>query len=507
MVEKIRTFILKHADLSYAFLVFAFFLIISSLSPINGDDWGNHIIGMRGLRGWIGQAIGMYFDWEGRFAGRLFINALTFNKCLWNILNALATSSLYFLIIKLVKPKQITLTSIILILGILLIGNDMFTQIYLWIAGNITYFVPLVLILIYLYMIDYYLKNKKLFKWYIYVVWFILNLMIPMFVEHMGVIMIIINLSLLIYLSLKQRNFNKLFLYSLLVSFISFLSMVLSPGTAARVAFEASSFNNASLFEKIMINLPNFIQYTITKNNFLLIIFPVSFIYLGFGKTNNRYLRFLISLVNIIPLMVIALNVVNSPWFNENTFISIVRKVNFLYEMNFVTISYWLIYLISFFILLLLHFKDRQAVIFYFLLGMLANGVMLLSPIWGSRTSLFTVYMLIITNLFVISEINFKNMRPIIVFGKLSIIVIMSIYIILYYNVYLQNNKRESDIDHQLKANINIIEIEKIPDYALWGINPEGNYHLKTFKDYYDIPQEKEISLIPIKYKYFIFYK
>ena len=71
----------------FLILIFAIFLIILFLSPISGDDWGNYLVGEQGIRHIIGQAIGMYFDWEGRFVSRLFINFLTYNKIaifFWN---------------------------------------------------------------------------------------------------------------------------------------------------------------------------------------------------------------------------------------------------------------------------------------------------------------------------------------------------------------------------------------------------------------------------------------
>ena len=67
-------------------IIFIIFLIINFLSPRTGDDWSNYLEGTLGIRHMIGQAIGMYFDWEGRFISRLLINFLTYYKVLWNIM-------------------------------------------------------------------------------------------------------------------------------------------------------------------------------------------------------------------------------------------------------------------------------------------------------------------------------------------------------------------------------------------------------------------------------------
>ena len=85
---------------------FLFFFILFCLSPISGDDWGNYIAGSNGLYHSIGNAVGMYFSWEGRFVSRILINVLTYHKFLWNIVNSLAIVLLFYLAIKIINPKR-----------------------------------------------------------------------------------------------------------------------------------------------------------------------------------------------------------------------------------------------------------------------------------------------------------------------------------------------------------------------------------------------------------------
>ncbi|MCI8574902.1 MAG: hypothetical protein HFI09_00345, partial [Bacilli bacterium] len=116
------------------FLVFLFFLLISFWMPISGDDWQNYIVGSRGIRHMIGQAIGMYFDWEGRFVSRLLINFLTYYKFVFNILlAALITGGIYAIEhLGLVKNKSFFF---LFVLGIFLfLDNPLFTQTILWVA-------------------------------------------------------------------------------------------------------------------------------------------------------------------------------------------------------------------------------------------------------------------------------------------------------------------------------------------------------------------------------------
>ena len=76
MLEKIKN--------NYIYLIsFIFFLIILSLAPINGYDWGNYPVGAQGLRMILSAAKGMYFSWEGRFVSRIIIYLFTYYKFLF----------------------------------------------------------------------------------------------------------------------------------------------------------------------------------------------------------------------------------------------------------------------------------------------------------------------------------------------------------------------------------------------------------------------------------------
>lgn len=104
-------------------LIFIFFLIITFLVPISGDDWGNYIEGSLGLKHTITHSINMYFSWEGRFISRLLITFLTYYKPLWNIMNSLLITSIIYLIMKIIKPKNkklifLTTTLMILLMNI-----------------------------------------------------------------------------------------------------------------------------------------------------------------------------------------------------------------------------------------------------------------------------------------------------------------------------------------------------------------------------------------------------
>ena len=82
--------------------IFILFFVILCLSPICGDDWGNYIISRRGIYHAFGEAVGMYFAWEGRFVSRVLINLLTSHKILWNIVNSIFILGIVYYFIKII---------------------------------------------------------------------------------------------------------------------------------------------------------------------------------------------------------------------------------------------------------------------------------------------------------------------------------------------------------------------------------------------------------------------
>lgn len=467
----------------FLILLFVIFLIILFLSPISGDDWGNYLVGEKGIRHIIGQAIGMYFDWEGRFVSRLSINLLTYNKWLWNIVNSSLILSIIYFSVKIINPKNKKIIYLLSFLGILCMNIFTFSQTITWIAGNVTYLFPLALLIIYIYYIKYHIDNNNI------LILSILNLILPMFVEHMAILTVIINLFVLIYKYIKDKKIDKRFVLYLIISIISTLLMLLSPGTKLRNSIENNMFNDLSLFEKIIYNIPNFIYYTFIVNSYLLILFVICNIYLTNRQIKNKVLKYILNLyILVIPILTIV---------SYN--LSIV-KINFLNQIinpnNILIIIYWISLIIIYLYLIIKNIKeeDYKFILLITLLGLISNAVMLISPTWGYRTSLATYIFLLIGLLFIISKIKINK-----IIEKLLIIIsifITLIYLLIYTNLYKQNKEREKIIEEDINNNNEVIRIKKLPGYGPCNINPTNEYHLEVFKEYYNIDSEKETIMI-----------
>ncbi len=467
----------------YIIVTIVFFIMILFLSPISGDDWGNYMVGTQGLRHMIGQAIGMYFDWEGRLVSRIFINFLTYHKWLWNIINSLLITSIIYFTVKIIEPKDKKTIYFLSLFGIIGMNIYMFSQSITWLAGNITYLFPLSLYIMYLY----YLKTNQVKN---HIVSFgILNFILPMFVEHMAVLLVLTNLLVNIILYIRTKKVDKILLCHFILSTFSTILMLLSPGSNLRTKIENIEFNQLSLIWKILYNIPNFMYYTFISNAYLMILWIIVMIYLIRKQFTNKIVKkIFIFYITGIPILTII---------GYHTSILQISYLNFIIDSHhLLVILYWISFVSIFIFLMIKNIKNQENIycLILFLIGISANGIMLLSPTWGYRTALATNILVLISLLWIISDIKIPGMMKKIIpilGGSL-----LFLYLILYSYLYYVNQEREQFIKQQIKSNQNIIQVKKLPIYAPCNSNPTNEYHEKVFKKYYDIEGNKKIQII-----------
>ena len=475
--------------------IFLFFIIIFFLSPISGDDWGNYFVGSEGLRHSIEVAINLYFNWEGRFISRIFINILTYHKWLWNIINSLLIVSTIYMGMKFIGKKSKKYIFPLMILVILFMNLYTFSQTITWLAGNMTYFFIIPVILWYFY---YLLNNDEYSKCFSFI-FVLINFFGTMFVENMAVVLIGGNILLILYKYIKNKRIDKKLIIYTFISILSTIIMLLSPGTRYRNSIENLEFNELSIFGKILVNIPNFIFYTFIANSYLLLLMSWSNYLIIKKKVNNKWLKFcLIGLVLIIPLLTVII-------YPVSMFIN--TKLSFLINSSSIfVICYWLIYLIISLGLLISEDKKKLDTIFLFLVGLCSNVAMLISPTWGFRTSVFTYICLSIVALKTINKyVKEKNFFEYLCYSLVGCGAIF--YLVLYMNVYKCQINLEKSIQKQLNENNNIIYIDEFPSFVNCNINPVNEYHIGKYKLYYDIPEDKQLVLVDGSWKYLIFYK
>lgn len=470
--------------------IFVFFLIIFFLSPISGDDWGNYLVGKTGFYKSITEAVGMYFSWEGRLISRVLINILTYQKTLWNIVNSLVITGTVYLIIRIINPKK-KIIYLLALLAFLLMNIFTFSQVVPWLAGNITYLFVIPLLLLYFYYI--FEDDKKLI-----ISFSILNLVMTMFVEHMAIILVLSNILFVIYRYIKNKKIDKELILYLIMSIFGTVVMLLSPGSLYRSSVENIEFNKLSLIAKLIYNIPNFIYYTFIINPYMIILLSISNIYLIRKNINNKLLKILLIIfMNVIPLLTSVLYIISN------------IKPIYIFLLDSNSIVLWIFYIIYILMFIYLIIKNNKSIfnkeMFFFIIGISSNLVMMVSPTWGYRTSLATYIFLCIFSLIIISN-NIKERKVYNTILSLGVILCSIFYMVLYISIFRQYKENKTIIEKGIKNKSKVIEIYKYPYFVNCNINPDNEYHLKMFKNYYNISEDTEIILLDNNWKYLILY-
>ena len=387
----------------FAIILFALFLALNFLIPLAGDDWGNAVSGLNSFGEIIDSAVYYFMTHEGRFISRIFVLIFTQDKFLWNILCALLVVIVFILINKIVKNKTNKFILFLTFSFFFLLENEVLKQAVLWLTGNLTYMLPAVLSLIFLYLNKDILDNKFEINNLKFIISLILLALVSMMVEPVSAAMVLGTLLLFIWASIKRKKFDiKRFSYFAVIS-IGFILMLTSPGAANRL--DTMAFSEMGLIEKIITNIPNFINYTYITNSVLILLIALS-IALIIKKNNLKFAKTSIALMFTFVIFTILISAYN---FAKHYFfinIPILNKLLFLgNSQNILIILIWVVITLLFLYLIIRYIKGNEKIkiLFYVIIGYGANIAMLLSPLWGGRTTFFTILMLFIACLLIIN--------------------------------------------------------------------------------------------------------
>ena len=485
----------KNREILYFIGIFTFYVLILFLCPIAGDDWGNYLVGQSGIKHIVENTLKLYTTWEGRLISRFLIDIFSYHKILWNIVNALFITAIPYFITKIINPKNKLITYSLILLSLITMNIYTFSQTIVWIAGNVTYLLVIPIILLYIH----FLYEKKTSKYK--PLFILLNVITPMFIEHMAIILVLINIYFIIKDYLKNKKINTELLVYLIISIVSTTSMLLSPGNRYRSKTEDTEFAKLFILEKIIKNIPNFINYTYIINSSLLLMFIVSNYLLIKKYIKNNIIKITLNIYNLIPILTII-----------SYLFTIIKKnilTPFSNGQNILLIIYYIVYAILTLYLYIRYTKEIKTdkIIFFYLLGMISNIIMMVSPTWGYRTSLSTYIFLTIPMIMIIDKL-YKPLKNKLDFKFLATITtgIVFFYLSLYVSVNMQYKENKKIIEDAIENNKEVIEVKEYPSFANSNINPTNEYHIEAFKKYYKINNNQTIKIIPNNWKYFIFY-
>ena len=406
---------MKKLNKDNAYLIFAFFVVIlfayiTYLTPLAGDDWG-YAVGGSGGNPFI-LAYNQYFSWSGRYFAELWNYAVAPNKMIWNVLNPLIFGAIYIMIYKIISPKinRILINFVILFL-MLYVKDQVRMETYSWIAGT-TYTIPLLFSLIYVYLCKKIMIDGDRKVPY-YVILGFLAFYIGLAMENIAASMLVINAAILLYAYVYKIPKFKLLLFPVLSSVVSFLLLRLSPGANYRLHNSHSEWLRFNLFEQIQLNWVNFIKYTFVDNKYLIFalgIITITFAIKRYGQyKSNKTVATAICSISGLTIFLSMAELLYS-W----TGLSILRFCFDIYEFDYALIITSVVYLsfvISIIVLLFITLVGDESYegFLYVVIAGVSNLAMLFSPIFGSRSSIYTIYYIILLVCYLLAFIKLEK--------------------------------------------------------------------------------------------------
>lgn len=472
--------------------VFAFFYRISSLTPLAGDDWGYAINGMQGQP--FKMAFDFYFSWSGRFFSELYGFLVTPNKAFWNILNALLFTSIFYNSLKISRMDRSIVGMVLLLFLMFSVKDELRMETYTWLMGT-TYVIPLALSLFYFNRLIYTLDNGiKLKPWYV-VLHTLILFYIGLTMENIAVVMVFANICLILYSYIKYREIP-LYLYNFLfISILSFVLLRLSPGASARLIRDHQDWMRLSIIDQVMINYPNFIRFTFVEHRYLVLIFSGLNILIALKRilvSNKNHF------INIILLVVFIFSSLISISLTLSNYIELTFMANLVDYKSIINLAFWPIFIIAIFVnILSLENSDKERVLFLILLAGLSNGVMMASPIFGFRSSLYTVYFMMIASLILLKSLDWKWLNWLILIPLFILLARASLGLNAKYELVARVHEIRLGELTYYRDNPEVKEawLIRYPIFSIHSgdIEQDDPYHMEVFKEYYELNQDVEL--------------
>ena len=467
--------------------VLMLFAYITCKTPLAGDDWGYALNGSAGTP--IKTALEFYNSWSGRFFSELWGMIVPGHKWIWNIVNPLLFMGIFICIYKLAYVQNKSILCSLLILAIMLsVDDNLRMETYSWIMGT-TYIIPLFLSLLYFVIVDNLLKNE-VYDWKLITFAIVDNLflfIIGLMMENIAATMIVGIIFVLGYAFFNKRKAFKYLIPNLLFSILSFAIMRMSPGSASRLNGEHAAWAKLTLFDKLSNGYPNFLNMTFIQNNYAITLFSICLILLiCFSRKKNK-------LNKVLPLLILITGVI--------TVFSFVFTDKLINPNSIYSFIFWPVYIINAFYVLFTYLDNdyrKNKALFMLMFAGCNALVMLYSPIYGSRSAIYTVYYLIVVSTLVLDFVRINKHHVVTIFLILLVLIIgdrTREYIHKYRLVGIKQNERLEIIKYyQQHPGVEEAWIPRFPVYTVHGADIEigDTYHFETFKDYYKLPQSAD---------------
>lgn len=482
----------RHFWILGAIFIYVLFSFITKQTPLAGDDWGYAINGTNNDA--FKATYEFYMGWSGRILSELWGFIVAPRRFVWDFLNPLFFSSIFISIYYLVGDRKNYIVSVLSILALILsVDDNLRMETYSWLMGA-TIVIPLVLSLLYFCIINYFIFGTPSRRAFVMLggVSNVLLMYIGLTYENIALAMIVAIMVLIIYNFYNKKITLSFLFINLLISITGFTIMRLSPGSSYRLLSEHGSWEALSVMDKITNGFPKFIEFSFINNNYLIATFSIVLSILIIQKFKSMEKRTLkaFALASVF-VNAMAIFIVFSFVLSGFDWIRVTDSP--------LSVVFWIGYIVTAIVTLFICMNEnKEKAIFFLVIGGICNASMIFSPAFGSRASIYTVFYVIVTIGLIIKELQLNTWLRVLFAATFCLIILnrTSEYIDKYTKVAEIDVERMGQIEYY-KHNSHLKDgwITRMPPYTIHGadIEPDDEYHLNTFKEYYGINPEMNI--------------
>lgn len=406
---------LKKNWLMILFSMISFFtiLMVYRVSPMVMDGWASALTytNTGGIVGFLKCLFDLYKTCNGRIISNLFCGILESfrSEIPLDFFNALIMISI-FIITYFICKKEIKISKhkfcfgIILFIGLIFsINPSMRTEVLFY--ANTAYMPPIPMALVYYYYLIKLINSKTKLKRekQIILILSLLGCSIGLWMEHIALGFLVTISIITFLLFIKKSNYKFKVLIPNIVTFGSFIIMMLAPGLRAN----RNIVSKDPIFLIITNNIKTFYVDIISKNLLLIMILIIFIIIILLMKNHKKFFDFVTIIFSILLFSVFLLTFIYRSYG-----ISTLEFINFILPVYsygtrlypFLIVMIILLYLVLYTIILL---KNKKIALYSLALGIFSLAPLLISPNMGARISsigFFAIVILVIIYYFEIKE-------------------------------------------------------------------------------------------------------
>ena len=396
------------------FLIYVLYLHINMTAIYEDDIWFSNFKG----QSLINIMVNRYNTWTSRFIlDTLLFLINSYVPMLWYFIDILMCLLIYYSLNKILNPKKSLFIKLMIVISFMLYSFiDMGSA--GWKTTTIVYIWPLALCLYSFIPITKVLRNEKISKSEIFLG--VISLFAGINQEQCCLLYFGFMIVFMIHYYIKNKKVNKFFLIYFIIITINLINHLFCPGNIVRLNSSIDMFfidyNEMNIIQKILLSFNNTYQMLLGQQNYIFIFINLLMFVSLINKKENKVIIFISLLMLIGAIIIPKLNIFRlhdiyySLEFDKYKILPLLGLGAKSYKLSVLVSIFYTI--MSMFILFKIFNNKKEESLLYpivYLAAILSRLAIGFSPtlyVSGYRTGIFMLFLLIILSVSLIKNIK-----------------------------------------------------------------------------------------------------